>query len=313
MTLFGWDTSHYDGTVTLAVAQRARDEGIVYATAKIGEGTGYDDPADASNLGAFKAAGVEFLGGYYVVRSGTVTSQVSRCISLADRDELWWRTFPGWFWQVDLELWSYDKVPAATGVAFGKELRRRTGKTVVLYASRGQYGSQLSDWDGPLWNAHYPSSRQMPFRDLYPGDGFSAGWSPYSGKTPSFLQYASSATIGGLTTCDANAFRGTLAELRTLITGHSTTGDDVSFEEIIDSPGLGKRAPASQWIKEIYQTAVDATVAAQAANAGVAELKARPAGTVTLSDTDRAAIVDGVIAQLRGVVREEIDKTRLAG
>jgi hypothetical protein len=41
------------------------------------------------------------------------------------------------------------------------------------------------------------------------------------------LQYTSSATIAGLTTCDANAFRGTLAQLRALM----TMGDDMAMTD----------------------------------------------------------------------------------
>jgi len=235
MPLFGWDTSHYDGTITVDTARAARAQGIVFATAKIGEGRSYDDPLDAVNLAAFRVAGLEFIGGYYVIRSTDVAAQVANCIALADRDEPWWRTFPGWFWQVDLERWPYDSVAAPLGIEFGKQLRQQTGKIVVLYASRGQYGDGLSTWDGPLWNADYPSSRQASFRDMYPGDTYK-GWSPYSGKTPAILQYASTSTIGGATTCDANAFRGSLDQLRALLTGRS--------QEMLTACKIGDTGPA---------------------------------------------------------------------
>jgi hypothetical protein len=54
------------------------------------------------------------------------------------------------------------------------------------------------------------------FKGLYPGDS-SSRWNAYSGQVPEILQYSSSATIGGQTTCDANAYRGTLAELTALL------------------------------------------------------------------------------------------------
>jgi hypothetical protein len=210
---FGWDTSHYDGLLGADVMRRAYAEGIRFVTAKVGEGGSYDDLADGPNLAAAKAAGMPLIGGYYVVRSSpSVAAQVANCIALADESEPWWRTFPGWFWQVDLERWDTDSVPASVGIAFGNALRAATGRPVVMYASRGQYGNQLTGWPGHLWNAHYPSSRQAPFKDMYPGDDF-VGWSEYSGKVPLILQYASTATIAGKTTCDANAYRGTVDEL----------------------------------------------------------------------------------------------------
>lgn len=221
MTLFGWDSSHYDGRITRVIADRAKAEGIVFATHKIGEGAGGDDAEDGPALAAFRDAGIEFLGGYHVVRTGDVVGQVDALLRLADRDVPWWREFPGWFWQVDLEKWPYDHVPAALGIAFGRELRERTCRLVVMYASRGQYGNELTGWDGPLWNAAYGTNQPGPFKALYPGDG-SSRWAPYSGKTPLFLQYTSAATIAGLTTSDANAFRGTVEELRALITQGGT-------------------------------------------------------------------------------------------
>lgn len=223
MTLYGWDASHYDGLLSTAVLARARAEGISFFTHKIAEGTSnterrpgggdYDDTA----LAAARDAGIEFLGGYHVVRSApSVAVQVDALVAFADAGEPWWRGFPGWFWQVDLEHWPGDPVSAATGIAFGQLLRQRTGKTVVMYASKGQYGDQLTGWGGPLWNANYPSSRQAGFVSLYPGDN-GIGWARYSGQAPVFWQYASSATIAGLTTCDANAFRGGVQQLRALI------------------------------------------------------------------------------------------------
>lgn len=254
MTIYGWDCSHYDGVLTTAVFARARREGITFVTHKIGEGTGGDDPGDKTALAAARDAGIEFVGGYHVVRSGPVGPQVDALLRLADRDEPWWRSFPGWFWQVDLERWSYDPVPATTGIVFARQLRERTGRLVVLYASRGQYGDQLAGWDGPLWNASYPSSRRAPFADLYPGNGHPA-WKPYSGRAPTFLQYASSASIAGLSTCDANAFRGSLAELRTLITGGK--GEMALRDESLLTTGPdGRQRNALQALTDIYLTVV---------------------------------------------------------
>jgi hypothetical protein len=143
---------------------------------------------------------------------------VDACIRLADRDEPWWRTFPGWFWQVDLERWPNDSVPASVGIDFARQLRARTGRWTILYASKGQYGDSLGGWDGPLWNANYGANPTGGFQAVYPGDG-SSRWGAYSGKVPTFLQYGSNATIAGLSTCDANAFRGSVGQLRALIEG----------------------------------------------------------------------------------------------
>lgn len=221
--LYAWDASHYDGMLSRSDLDRARAEGISIFTHKIGEGTsdtegGYDDTA----LAAANLAGIPFLGGYYVARSMPVDPQVDYLLMLAGHGEPWWRTHPGWFWQVDLERWPYDSVSAATGIAFGQRLHQLTGRAVIMYASKGQYGNSLTTWDGPLWNANYPSSRQAPFKDLYPGDN-GVGWSPYSGKVPALWQYSSGAVIAGKTTCDVSAFKGSRADFAKLISNPIAT------------------------------------------------------------------------------------------
>jgi GH25 family lysozyme M1 (1,4-beta-N-acetylmuramidase) len=323
VTRYLWDTSHYDrtssgGPLTLDIMTRAKAEGIDGVTAKIGEGTWYDDPADATILAAARAAGIEFLGGYHVVRSGAaVADQVDYLIRLADRDEPWWRDHPGWFWQVDLERWEYDAVPAATGIAFARELRRRTGRVVILYASRGQYGDQLTTWDGPLWNASYGTNPSGPFKDVYPGDS-STRWAPYSGKTPVLLQYGSRTTIAGVPTCDANAFRGTLAELRNLITGGAgaiTGGATMSVWEEDVIPNQGTDAATNTNVRPlwalafIWRAALDVLSQARANGSGIsqltasiAELKARPpvtvdAAAVAAALTADPAFVDAIAAR----------------
>jgi len=241
VTQFLWDTSHYDGPLSVATLRTAHAQGIVGLTHKVGEGTGGDDPLDGPVLANARDAGIPLLGGYHVVRSGPVGPQVDALLALADRDEPWWRTWPGWFWQVDLERWPTDPVPAATGIAFGRELRRRTGRVVAMYASRGQYGDQLAGWtadDGPLWNARYVSG-EGDFREIYPGDK-SAGWAPYSGREPDFLQYSSRATIAGVTTSDASAYRGTLEQLTALLTGGAamTSPNPVEIDALSILTGL---------------------------------------------------------------------------
>jgi hypothetical protein len=274
MTVFGWDASHYDGRLTPSILARAAGEGIAFFTHKIAEGLldtegGGDDTA----LAAARTAGIPAIGGYLVPRSNaSPTAQVDAWIKLADAGEPWWRTFPGWFWQIDLERWPYDAVPASVGIAAAQQLRARTGRWTILYASRSQYGNQLAGWDGPLWNADYVSS------GAYPGDGWAPGWAPYSGKTPTILQYTSSATIGGLTTSDRNAFRGTLDQLLTLIGGNDvsvhTDAVIAAWESGLTTASDGTFVAPVDW--EIRHEKFEAGAAASLANlaAAIADVKA---------------------------------------
>jgi hypothetical protein len=219
MTLFGWDASHYDGVLTRDIMARAKREGIAFFTHKIGEGYINDDPLDGTCLAAARDVGIQFLGGYFIPHQGQDPARlVTRCIQLADKDEPWWRNFPGWFWQCDAERWATgDQVTPREIKAFCDDLHKRTGKLVICYASRGMYANTLQGLGHPLWNAAYGTNPVGQFKSIYPGDS-GTGWRAYSGQTPVFWQYGSRATIAGLTTCDANAFRGSMEDLEYLIT-----------------------------------------------------------------------------------------------
>lgn len=239
MTLYGWDSSDFDwgrGSMDIAAAKA---DGITWFTHKATEGTGtaHKHLRDAMNRG--RAAGIEFLGAYHVVRTApSASAQVGYFLAYLDAQVPWWREFPGFFLQVDLEKWPYDTVSAATGKAFAAELKRRSPKTVITYASRGQYGDSLAGIVTPLWNAAYGTNPIAGYRQAYPGDG-SSRWAPYSGQTPVMLQYGSRTRIGSQNTCDANAFRGTLEQLRSLITGRTTPttdGDDMDQSEKLTRP-----------------------------------------------------------------------------
>lgn len=311
MTQYLWDTSHYDGPLSVATLRTARAQGIVALTHKVGEGTGGDDPLDGSVLANARAAGIPLLGGYHVVRTGPVGPQVDALLALADRDEPWWRTFPGWFWQVDLERWPYDQVPAATGIAFAQELQRRTGKVAALYASRGQYGDQLTAWKGPLWNARYVASSVTDFRRLYPGDSW-VGWSAYSGREPDFLQYSSMATIAGVTTCDISAYRGTLAELTALLIGGGddmlTTAQDNALAEIwaavkgmrdgTDTPATSTHPAGPVWLVQRVEAIVAGLAAVTAPQVDAAAVAAALAGDAGFLAALAKAVNDDAAARL---------------
>lgn len=217
MTLYGWDASDFDhdrGPMDMAAAASA---GISFFTHKYTESTSTKHHPQAAMNGA-RAAGIPFLAAYVVPRSPgpSVAAQAAYLIAYADQVTPWWRTFPGWFWQVDTEHWSYDKVSPAVGAAMCAELRKRTGKATIHYAPRWAYGEGVPGTD-PLWASSYvPGSGD--FRTLA-GKVTDARWAAYSGRTPAILQYSSSATIGRQPTCDANLFRGSRDDFARLIGG----------------------------------------------------------------------------------------------
>ncbi|MFF5176197.1 hypothetical protein ACFY3U_26730 [Micromonospora sp. NPDC000089] len=242
MTLYGWDTSDYDVSRGLTRARVAASAGlgIRFLTSKGTEQTPSNIFRSLSCgwiLAAGRDAGIPYLGVYVVVRSGvSPATQAQTVIAYADENLGWWRSWPGFFWQIDLERWPYDDVAPAVGVEVGHELEARTGRTAVMYASKGQYGSSpLGDF--PRWNANYPHNLDESFTAAYAraGGDSGPGWVAYG--TPSALpriwQYTSTARIGAQQTCDANAFRGTDTDFAVMIGSTSAGGTDVQTVSIV--------------------------------------------------------------------------------
>jgi hypothetical protein len=228
MTIYGFDMSHFDeprlGT--------AVDEGIAFVTHKAGGDR--DDP----ELGAWWAGvrgldpGRLLLGAYWVLLPGDPAGRADAFISRLDAVCPRWRDRP-FILQADCEKWRGDPrtVPSKAEIgAFCDRLVARMPKLrPVVYAPKWVYGNSLAGLGYPLWASSYVTGAGG-FRQLYPGDS-SPRWDAYSGQTPAILQYTSSATIGGQPTSDANAYRGTLAQLVALV-APGWTENDVTPEDI---------------------------------------------------------------------------------
>lgn len=223
MTIFGWDMSHYDapGLGT------AISEGISFVTHKAGGDSSAGDPelaawwAGARNNDPARV----LLGTYWVPRPDLYPSpgrEAARWIDTLNARCPGWRDRPH-ILQMDAERWpGGDKTKPGRSYlqALGDQLVKLAPRLrPICYASAGQYGNELAGLTFPLWNARYPSSATGGFKALYArvGGDSGPGWVSYSGKTPAVWQYTSSATIGGQGTSDANAFRGSLAQLTALV------------------------------------------------------------------------------------------------
>lgn len=291
MTLYGTDQSHYDGTITTSWVNKAQDEGISFFTHKLGEGIGGEDTQAKSAMAAYRAAGVEMMGTYWVVRSGAVGPQVDAYFKYLNKDVPWWKDEPYFFHQVDLETWDYDNVPASTGIAFGNELQSRVSNVVIMYASHGEYGNRLANWKGPLWNANYGTTGNgpsKPFKSLYPGP-HDDGWDAYSGQKPVLLQYTSNALIAGLTTSDASAFEGTVDQMKNLITQGADM--DLTDQNLKDIAGavwsmlIGRSGvTAGVMQQDSYNSTAEIETKVDALTAKVDQLLASQGGGTTTGD-----------------------------
>jgi hypothetical protein len=300
MTIYGWDASHYDAVPNGA---RVVSEGFSFMTHK-----GGGDANDAE-LGAWWNAvkaqrGKLLLGAYWVLYPGNPTGRADAFLARLDSQCPGWRDGP-FILQLDCEDWTGNgstKPGKADIKAACARLKAKMPKlTPIVYASAGQYGDSLSGLGYPLWNARYVLSNQTgTAAGLYAragGDGGKA-WAVYSGQTPAIWQYTSSATIVGQTTCDANAFRGSLIELTKLVApGWAQTVKETDVE-LTDKYGdaayagrtVQNRLKDSAMTRDLLCEAPSGTgykVADKAipATAGIRQLLALPATVKALSAT----------------------------
>jgi GH25 family lysozyme M1 (1,4-beta-N-acetylmuramidase) len=225
MTVYGWDMSHYDNpSLGPAVA-----EGISFNTHKAGgdSSSGDQELDDWWRTAKLLNPKTVLLGAYWVPRPDLYSSpsgEADRFLAKLDAVCAGWRDRDAFILQVDAEEWNQDPAtkPSLSYLkAFCNRLvYRAPDYRPIVYASAGQYGSSLSGLGYPLWNARYPYSVAEGFKAAYAraGGDSGKGWGSYSGQVPVIWQYTSSATIGGQSTSDANAFRGTLQQLKDLVT-----------------------------------------------------------------------------------------------
>jgi hypothetical protein len=231
MTIFGWDMSHFDApSIGNALA-----EGIVFVTHKAGgDATDAELPAWWAGVRGLDPAKV-LLGAYWVLYPGNPTARADAFLARLDAACPGWRDRP-FLLQADCEKWNSNPatVPSRAEIkAFCDRLVAKCPKLQpIVYAPKWVYAEGLAGLPYPLWASSYVTG-SGPFKALYPGDSNSR-WGAYSGQTPAILQYTSSATIGGQTTCDANAFRGTKDQLEALVAPGWSIMADLTPQNLTD-------------------------------------------------------------------------------
>ena len=234
MTIYGWDVSHFDGPDT----RGAVGQGIQFMTHKAGGDANDAEVAPWWNLMRPYRDRL-LLGAYWVLYPGTPATRADAFVARLDDTCPGWRDGP-FMLQVDCEIWAGNTgtLPGRADVrAFCDRLRQRAPKLMpIVYGPKWCYGDALTGVGYPLWASNYVAGSGSPAA-LYPGDG-SSRWGAYSGQVPAVLQFTSSAVIGGQTTCDANAFRGTLAELTALLAPGWIEEFDMAIEiaDLVRSP-----------------------------------------------------------------------------
>jgi GH25 family lysozyme M1 (1,4-beta-N-acetylmuramidase) len=264
VTIYGVDLSHYDNPNV----RRALDEGFSFMTHKAGGDQ--LDPELAAWWGNVRTLPEDrmLLGAYWVLYPGNPAGRADAFLTRLDSQCPGWRDRDAFILQADCEKWGGDPstMPGRSDIqTFCDRLHTRTGLVPVVYAPRWAYGDTLTGLDYPLWASSYVAGSGAA-SSLYPGDT-SSRWAAYSGQTPVILQFTSSATIAGQTTCDANAHRGTLTDLKALVTGVSMNWTD----DIIPNPSWRGDAKTNPTVTATFALS-DMWTQAHAASAGVAAL-----------------------------------------
>jgi hypothetical protein len=313
ITIFGWDTSHYDDPPTYR-------DGIDFFTHKCAEGHHfYKDAEYAQSSANARGLGIPLLGAYFVNHGGTIQDQVDWFVSIVTTETPWWKDV-NWMWQIDAEKFEYmSRAPTIDEInGFGDLLQNQTNvpaNSIFAYAPPWLYGSSLSGLKYPHWSSNYGGNPAVPYRQAYPGDS-SSRWNPFTGSEVVILQYGSNTIIGNQTTCDANAYRGTLEQLLRFVLGVDSMtqdefnnlwlgllrGTDIKSETI----KTGLRAIPWQYIGGgiptgmstlgvLNQAYLNAKTAAEKPPVDVAALAAAivallPPSTLTKSDVETACI-----------------------
>lgn len=250
---FGWDASNHDWGRGPMDLQAARADGISFFTHKAAEGANgwYVDQHYKQALDRARHAGIPVLGAYFVLHgesgaagAGSPEQQAEAFYNQVNTLTPWWRTVP-WIWQLDAERFKeyMDRAPNVhESNRFMDRLHQLAGGYgyFVGYAPRWLYGDTFTGFKYDLWASDYTGSgAARPYRqqwaDVVRSDN--PEFSPYSGKSPTILQFSSDAEIGSQPRCDINIFRGSTTDLINLASGEEGSGplaiNDVDFNALI--------------------------------------------------------------------------------
>lgn len=225
MTILGIDISHHQGSFDV---ERAAREGIDFFIFKATEGSGFTDSRFAENVAKARKTGKPFAA-YHYQRSGvSAAAQVAHISRVVPRDI---PVIP------DVEAGSGTVSLTRDIVA---RLRAAGYRVPLLYLPRWywqQIGSPSLAGLPPLWSSRYPDNVIGDIRDEY-ADVPPHFWDGYGGLRVAVLQFTSSARVAGRAPIDGNAYRGTLAELRSLF-GYTGGGGS--------TPSAPKISPARRY------------------------------------------------------------------
>lgn len=290
--ILGVDVSHYQPT-SATWWRAASAAGIQFGIAKATQGASFTDPVFARNLAWMQANGI-LPGAYHFLVAGDGGPQADYFTSVIG--------------QANPLLCVLDVEATGDNMANVQQFADRfkaTGRTLIIYTGSWYWVGRMGNPDGhhlgPLWHAAYPSSRgsggpAQQWASVNSTAGFRPGYGGWSASA--LWQFSDNAVIAGLV-CDADAFDGTLDQLRALA--------GAPLEAEVDAAGLtawatspdGKKALAQALLAASYYQPYDGAQQVPV-NDALTRLLTRTTALQALVAGEADAIAAAVVGKLGG-------------
>lgn len=241
-TIYGIDISEHNDGLSCA---RAKQEGVDFAIIRLCDGT-HVDRVFHSHLADAEQAGM-LVSTYWYLRAPSEGTTIAQQVDVIDRQMGGRRDLPVW---IDVESID-ERFPPGDPRHYllrgedvweaKRELERRGYHVPGVYSGAWYWehmpgGEPSMQGLGALWCSNYGDNNGVGApRALYVSEGGDRhpGWDyPLGDRKPDLLQYGSRGTVAGRPNVDINAYRGTKAELRALLSGKPAQDEEPTEEEM---------------------------------------------------------------------------------
>jgi GH25 family lysozyme M1 (1,4-beta-N-acetylmuramidase) len=212
MTIWGFDVSDYQGVFDM---QAAKNAGFDFTIIKATEGNNWKSKYFAGNLQRARDADLLVSAYHYQRGSHSAQSQADNIASMVPKDV-------GIIPDVEANGGNLDLTDAIMSRCVAAGYRHPLSYIPKWYWQ--SIGSPSMKSRKQLWQSHYPDNVGGTPQQIYLRVP-SSYWTPFGEQEIKILQFSSASTVAGRKPIDANAFRGSLAELATLFGGQSAASN----------------------------------------------------------------------------------------